>query len=153
MSTLEDGANEFFTDDHRLCDTAWADLEASAGSGNATEANAKWKVFHAKLERHLAMEEEVLFPAIEDATGMNGVGPVAVMLHEHGQMRALLADMKRRAEGGDFEGVLNQGDTLLMLIQQHNAKEEGVLYPMAENVLGEAWSAVQEKLRPYLSKP
>jgi hemerythrin-like domain-containing protein len=106
--------------------------------------------FSTRMERHFKMEEEVLFPAFEEATGMHGSGPTEVMRHEHRQMRALLQDMSRRADAGDFDGVLDQGDTLLMVIQQHNAKEEGMLYPMADNVLRPAWPAVAQRLRGYL---
>ena len=41
------------------------------------------------------------------------------------------------------------GDTLLMLIQQHNIKEEGMLYPMAENVLAGHWTKLASLLEEY----
>ncbi len=151
MSKPADGAVAFFSEDHRACDEAWAALEGAASSGDAAKARALWVDFDARLRRHLAMEEQVLFPAIEDATGMRGVGPVAVMLHEHQQMKALLAEMGRRAQAGDFEGVLDQGDTLLMLIQQHNAKEENVLYPMADNVLASRWAELAPRFEAMLA--
>ena len=105
--------------------------------------------FDAKVRRHLAMEEEVLFPAFEEATGMHGAGPTVVMRMEHQQMRALLDTMGKAAETGNIDDVLGHGDTLLMLIQQHNRKEEGMLYPMADNALGEAWQKVREDLRRF----
>lgn len=149
MANVEAGAQEYFTADHRECDAAWAVLEGAVGGGDTSKLGELWKVFEGRMRRHLAMEEEVLFPAIESATGMRGGGPVAVMRHEHEQMRGLLAEMARRAAAGDFEGVLDQGDTLLMVIQQHNAKEEGILYPLADNVLGPSWAAIAERLRAY----
>jgi hemerythrin-like domain-containing protein len=36
-----------------------------------------------------------------------------------------------------------------MLTQQHNIKEEGMLYPMAEDVLGEEWTELRQKLEQY----
>ncbi len=147
MSLIDQGANAFFTDDHRMCDEAWATLEAALSDGDGKRAVALWADFDAKMKRHLAMEEEVLFPALEDATGMHNVGPVAVMRHEHGQMRGLLSEMGRLNGLGEFESVLNQGDTLLMLISQHNAKEEGILYPMADEALGDQWEALAGRLK------
>jgi hemerythrin-like domain-containing protein len=102
-------------------------------------------VFSARLLHHLAMEEDILFPAFEAATGMRG-GPTHVMRSEHTQMRAVLTEMERRMSTGDLDGLLDQGDTLLMLIQQHNAKEEGMLYPMAEQALGEQWDSLAARL-------
>ncbi len=149
MVNVETGIEEFFTGDHRECDAAWAAVESAVGKGDPAKARALWEAFEARMRRHLAMEEEVLFPAIEAATGMRGQGPVSMMRREHEQMRLLLTEMTRRAASGDFQGVLDQGDTLLMVIQQHNAKEEGVLYPLAGSVLRQEWPALAERLRAY----
>lgn len=146
MAKVDMGVQEFFATDHRHCDAAWAALEAA--EDDAGRQSTLWKDFAARMQRHFAMEEEVLFPAIEAATGMRS-GPTAVMRHEHEQMRGLLAEMARRADTGDFDGVIDQGDTLLMLVQQHNAKEEGVLYPLAERALGPSWAALAERLSEY----
>ena len=144
-----ESANEYFTADHRACDEAYAKLEETAQGGDAQATQTSFTAFEAMMKRHLAMEEEVLFPALEDATGMRGVGPTAVMRHEHQQMRALLAQMHSAAEAGDAQGVLDGGDTLLMLIQQHNAKEENVLYPLADARLASAWPALAAKLAAF----
>ena len=63
-------------------------------------------------------------------------GPTAVMRMEHKQIRGLLADMTQDIEAHNTEAYLGHSETLLILIQQHNAKEEQVLYPMAEQALG-----------------
>ncbi|MBI3185962.1 MAG: hemerythrin domain-containing protein [Myxococcales bacterium] len=140
--------SSFFTAEHRLCDAIWADLEGldQKDQGRAREL---WESFAARMRRHFAMEEEVLFPAFEDATGMHEMGPTAVMRAEHSQMRALLDRMARDAAAGNVKAVLDQGDTLLMVIQQHNTKEEGILYPMADRALKERWTELQERLRSY----
>jgi hemerythrin-like domain-containing protein len=36
-----------------------------------------------------------------------------------------------------------------MLIQQHNRKEEHILYPMSENALGAEWTEIHERLAAY----
>ena len=36
-----------------------------------------------------------------------------------------------------------------MLIQQHNVKEEGMLYPMAGNLLAGEWTALAAQLEKY----
>jgi hemerythrin-like domain-containing protein len=61
-------------------------------------------------------------------------------------MRGLLDQMERAIPDGDFQTVLDLGDTLLMLVQQHNQKEEGMLYPMANDVLAADWDTLKEKL-------
>ena len=138
---------EFFVQDHRHCDAQWAAVEAAADGGDTAAVTDAWQVFQQAMERHLSMEEQHLFPAFEAATGMTGGGPTFVMRAEHEQMRGLMSQMKTLVESGQTDELLDQGDTLLMLIQQHNAKEEGMLYPMAQQRLGAAgWQAVRSKL-------
>jgi hemerythrin-like domain-containing protein len=80
---------------------------------------------------------------------MGGGGPTAMMRMEHQQMRGLLDQIGAAMDAGDTEEAMDIGDTLLMLIQQHNVKEEGMLYPMAENMLAGEWAALAEQLEKY----
>ncbi|RLB57169.1 MAG: hemerythrin domain-containing protein [Deltaproteobacteria bacterium] len=136
---------QFFTEDHRACDVLWASVEAAADTGDAAATTSAWKAFFDAMERHFHMEEDELFPAFEEATGMRG-GPTMMMRAEHKQMRALMGQMNTLVEAGDFGELVDQGDTLLMLIQQHNAKEEGMLYPMAQQHLAASWDALRARL-------
>jgi hemerythrin-like domain-containing protein len=136
-----------FTQDHHRCDALWAELEAAGDSKE--RALQLWRAFDQAMRRHFAMEEEVLFPAIEQATGMHGPGPTMVMRHEHAQMRAMLDQMGEAANSGDMGSLLDQGDTLLMLIQQHNVKEEGIVYRLADDALSPAWSEIEARLASY----
>ena len=80
---------------------------------------------------------------------MGDGGPTAMMKMEHQQMRGLLDLIGAAMSSGDTEEALELGDTQLMLIQQHNVKEEGLLYPMAENMLASEWVALAEQLEKY----
>ena len=145
MANPADGLITFFSDDHRECDALWASVEAAVTAADKAKTASAWPAFSQRLLAHLKMEEDVLFPAFEAATGMRG-GPTLVMRGEHTQMRGVLAEMERRVASGDLAGLLYQGDTLLMLIQQHNAKEEGMLYPMAQQALAAQWPSLAAKL-------
>lgn len=130
MSNISD----FMARDHKQCDEGFARVEEAAGAADWAAAEAAFELYHRAMERHLAMEEEVLFPAFEDETGMSG-GPTDMMRIEHEQMRALLADMSAAVAAHDASQYLGLSDTLLVLMQQHNMKEEGMLYPMMDQVL------------------
>ncbi|MCB9555801.1 MAG: hemerythrin domain-containing protein [Deltaproteobacteria bacterium] len=133
--------------DHQRCDALWGEVEKAADGGDAAAATAAFERFDQALRRHLAAEETVLFPAVEEAVGLPpNAGPTAVMRAEHEQMRGLLDQMAMDLRQGDLDALIDQGDTLLMLIQQHNIKEEGVIYPMADAELGDGRSAVLSKL-------
>ena len=50
-------------------------------------------------------------------------------------MRDLLARMSAAVEYQDQDEYLGCSETLLIMMQQHNAKEEQMLYPMADQLL------------------
>jgi hemerythrin-like domain-containing protein len=139
---------EFFETDHRRCDDLWVVVE-DAVDGRKENAREVFQTFFDAMMRHFDMEEEILFPALESATGMKGFGPTVVMRGEHDQMRGVLRQMASAAELGDFQDVVDHGDTLLMLVQQHNVKEEGILYPMADQHLQYQWTALKAQLERF----
>jgi hemerythrin-like domain-containing protein len=144
---------EHFMAQHRECDARWADVEATVSGGDAAAIAEAWSRFDEGMRQHLAAEEEVLFPAFDDVMGLGGGGPTQVMRTEHSQMRGVLDQMTEAVARGDAQELLDQGDTLLMLIQQHNTKEEGVLYPAAERALAGQWPALRERLAHHGGAP
>ena len=143
------GLASFFAQDHQDCDARWAELEEHLDGADEAAAQKLWQAFDNGMRRHLAMEEEVLFPAFDSRSGMGGGGPTAMMRMEHQQMRALLDQIGALITAGETGEALDVGDTLLMLIQQHNIKEEGMLYPMAQNLLSGEWAELAGRLEKY----
>lgn len=119
---------------HAHCDDLFVAAEAAAGERDWASAMRLLPEFIAAMQCHFRTEEEALFPAYEAATGM-ALGPTRMMRIEHAQMRELFdrleAAMTSR-NGPDFAGV---AETLLVLMQQHNMKEENILYPMCDRGL------------------
>ncbi len=151
---IEAGLAGFFAQGHRDCDARWAEVEelldsADTDSVGADLAAEAWQQFDDSMRRHFAMEEDVLFPAFESRSGMGGGGPTAMMKMEHQQMRGLLDQIGAAMDSAETTDALDIGDTLLMLIQQHNVKEEGMLYPMAENMLAGEWAVLAGQLERY----
>ena len=64
------------------------------------------------------------------------------MRMEHSQMRGLLQSMAEMLERKDQNGFLGDAETLLILMQQHNMKEEQIVYPMAERLLADGQDQV-----------
>lgn len=126
---------EFMGGDHRACDDFFASAEDAVAKKNWDSARSLFDRFQAEMAHHLAMEEKLLFPAFEARTGMS-MGPTQVMRSEHEQMRGLIAEMAGALAESRQDAYLGQSETLNMLMQQHNLKEENVLYPMCDQVLG-----------------
>ena len=122
---------QFMTVHHRDCDEILADAEAPLASGDWAGYQQKWQEFVDELLHHLKMEEDVLFPAFEDATGMTQ-GPTMVMRSEHEQMRAFISQMNEAIANQNQERAMGLVESLVLLIQQHNMKEEQMLYPMCD---------------------
>lgn len=120
----------FLSHDHRECDDLFALLEA-----DFSVAKAHFGELEHAFERHFKMEEEVFFPQFEARTGMSG-GPTQIMRMEHSQMRGLLAQMKAAVAADDADKFASAAETFLFLVQQHNSKEEQILYTMADRVFG-----------------
>ena len=79
-------------------------------------------------------EEMILFPQFEQASGMTQ-GPTQVMVMEHEQMRELLSRMANALQEKDNDKFFGLSETLMILMQQHNMKEEQMLYTMAQQHL------------------
>lgn len=120
---------------HRHCDNLFVAAEESAQRGDWAVAALAFDRFQKQMEAHFTAEEDLLFPAFEAATGMRA-GPTQMMRHEHEQMRSLLSQLAVACEAHDGESYDGVAETLLMLMQQHNMKEENILYPMCDQALG-----------------
>jgi len=127
---------EYMAADHRRCDELLANLEVAVNEDDWSQAARLTTEFLGAMERHLSMEEQVLFPAFEQKTGMTG-GPTMIMRDEHRQMRELFQQLQWALDGKAGGEMLDTTETLLVLMQQHNMKEEGILYPMSDERLGE----------------
>jgi hemerythrin-like domain-containing protein len=139
----------FMTEDHRACDSQIASVEACVQQQQWADAAVAWRKFEQAMRCHFTREEQLLFPAFENATG-NRQGPTAVMRMEHEQMRAMFATIDDAVRMQDKKRCLGMSDTLMVLMQQHNMKEEQILYPMCDRMVpeGGAMVAKLEALQP-----
>lgn len=134
--------HDFMRDDHRHCDDHFVAVEAAVVENDWERARSEWARFNAALLRHFEMEETVLFPEIEAATGMAG-GPTEVMRMDHEQMRAMSGMLETALQDGDADAFLGHSQAMMVMIQQHNMKEEQVLYPMADRALSDGSAVVR----------
>lgn len=110
------------------------------------------KSFSEKLEYHSTREEDYLFRKMEEYLGV-GVGPIVVMEYEHEEAKRNINQFLDNAKEKEqlladeiIENVsliINANYTLV----NHFAKEENVLYPMAEKMLS---SEEKEELKQKL---
>ena len=136
---------EFLTTDHMACDEAFAAME-DAIAAKSSDAAKLYEKFSNDLVNHFSMEEIVLFPMLEQATSTASEA-VRAMEMEHEQMRLLLSKMSKAVENMDKESFFSISETLMILMQQHNIKEEQLLYTLAQNHLGEDADHIIRQMR------
>ncbi|MFT3915822.1 MAG: hemerythrin domain-containing protein [Anaeromyxobacteraceae bacterium] len=91
--------------------------------------------------QHHAKEEDVLFAEMVRHGFPERAGPVAVMRDEHERGRALVRRLSAAAElpgawdDGDREAIAEAAHAFAHLLRAHIQKEDGVLYPLAEQHL------------------
>ena len=120
---------------HRECDQAFTRIERCAIRDDWENALLAMQEFDERMNAHFQYEERELFPALERVRPMVATGPIPVMLAEHQQMRELFNDLSQALCDHDRELLADTAQTLLFVMQQHNAKEENVLYRIADEEL------------------
>ncbi len=119
---------------HKKCDDMMLAAKEVAAQLDWTKVDMILRELSTELEKHLSVEEDVIFPAYEKASGIRS-GPTQVMRQEHHQMRGLLQTLQQALADQENEIFIKMIDTLIGLMQQHNMKEKQVLYPSCDRLL------------------
>ena len=120
--------------EHRSCDDLFATAEKSVIDGDFEKAEEQFLLFANETLRHFKREEESLFPTFEELTGSTE-GPTRIMKFEHEQVRGLLGKMADAIENKDNDAYLSLAESMMILLQQHNMKEEQMLYAMCDRTI------------------
>jgi hemerythrin-like domain-containing protein len=133
-------ATDRLRDEHRVILRALVTLETAAErlSGGDVLPEALWPGMIGWLRdfadrNHHTKEETALFPAMLEAGVPAEGGPIAVMLEEHAEGRALLATMC----AGEPVDRAAAAHRYIRLLRDHIDKENGLLFPLADAVLDE----------------
>lgn len=122
--------------DHDRLDALEREAFAARDRGDAAEAGRLFDEFARGLDRHIAFEEAILFPAFEESTGHPPTsGPTAVMREEHRVIRSLLTEIAAELRDPSAPPV-DRRRSLAWVLGEHNTKEEQILYPMTDAALG-----------------
>ncbi len=138
----------YMRDEHRACDGLFVDAEKSVIDGDFTKAKEEFLLFADETLRHFKKEEDELFVTFESITG-SSEGPTRVMRFEHDQVRGLMGKMAEAVENGDKDAYLSLAESMMILLQQHNMKEEQMLYTMCDRMMPQE---VKEKTIAIMEK-
>lgn len=141
---------QLMTEDHRRCDDLFIEIERDIQAKHWEQAQQAFATFRQGLLQHFEAEETLLFPAFEAKTGMTQ-GPTQVMRGEHTEMRDLLQTAHNALIAQDSQQYSGEAETLLIMMQQHNVKEEHVLYPMCDQRLRDETDALVTRLQACIT--
>lgn len=112
------------------------------------EARRRLDEFTDGLQRHMAVEEQILFPRFETFTRLGNSGPTAVMRSEHAEIRTALARLGALRAG---DGARDDAEkSLLDALRAHEAMEELVFSPWLDETLTEIERmALYEQIRNF----
>jgi hemerythrin-like domain-containing protein len=141
-------ATEILMEEHRVIERVLTALE-TAIPRLAPQGNVQAVFFITAAEFikgfadgcHHKKEEGVLFQAMVENGLPSDSGPISVMLSEHDQgrryTRAMLEAAQRLAAGDESarEAVLQNAAGYAALLREHIAKEDNILFPMANSVI------------------
>ena len=126
--------SEFFSAQHRACDRTFEEMEETISRKDWPQAESLYKELSEDTLQHFSNEEEALFLLFEEKTGMRA-GPTQVMRSEHIELRELLQRIGNAVQAGNQDEALGTAETFFLFLQQHNVKEEQMLYPMTDQAL------------------
>lgn len=125
--------SSMFDKDHERLDALFKSFQTLKRTDFLKAKNA-FLEFKAGLQRHVAWEEEVMFPLWEKKSGMTGGGPTIVMRNEHREIGDCLESLARKIQAQNPE-TDREEETLLDLLDRHNMSEEEVLYPEMDHLI------------------
>ncbi len=123
-----------YAEDHQQLDALFHQFQSSKAS-DPTGAQKAFEHFKAGLERHIVWEEQILFPSFDRRFGHFQDGPTGVMRGEHQQIRRFLDAIALKLARHDF-GTEEEEMALEAVLCPHNQKEENILYPMLDQMVG-----------------
>jgi hemerythrin-like domain-containing protein len=125
--------SERMVDDHNRCDALLLAALSKVGECDWEQASPAFDRFHTALNRHLTMEESVLFPTIEKVL-KDGEGLFDLLRAEHARLKLILLRMQDAVRVNGRSNFLLHSDSFAMLMHAHSIKEEEILYLMLECV-------------------
>ncbi len=125
---------EHYAEDHRQLDALFHQFQG-AKTTDPSGARKAFQDFKAGLEQHIVWEEQILFPSFDRRFGHLQGGPTGVMRWEHQQIRQYLNAIALKLSREDF-ATEEEEMGLEAVLCPHNEKEETIVYPMVDQMVG-----------------
>jgi hemerythrin-like domain-containing protein len=126
--------SNYLARDHDRCDGLYADAVARVAAHDWEQASVSFLEFAEAMRRHVEMEERVVYPAFEELLA-NTAAPTQALHAEHQLLSEIMYRMSMAIKRRDVIEFSDHADTFRLTTEQHNRKEEGILFPMFDKLL------------------
>ncbi len=149
-SLIPRSVGEYLQQDHRRLDAMLGEVEWLASRGLFNKANERFQELRCGLERHVHIEEEIVFRKYEAITHVRN-GPTRRMRLEHQQIRQAIEQVDHELAAGNAVGVQEAIALFERLTDEHDRTEEHVVYPAIDRALrSDAPAAMIRQMEEFL---
>jgi len=124
----------YLVNDHARCGALFSEVQQALEDGHWKQTAQAFACYDDALERHLLIEERIVFPAFEKAVHSLAT-PSMAMRTEHLGIRAIVQRLANAIAERSAAAASAHAAALDQLMRRHQASEAGLLYPMIERVL------------------
>ena len=125
------GEERRISSQHKQLGDLFDRILASVDGGGPRVALGEFLLFSTALEAHMAVEEDIYFPALYGLR--NDVGEeLAGLVAEHVRIRGELPIVQKRLKGGSEAHARRALDDLAKLVDRHEKQEENLLARISE---------------------
>jgi len=142
------GVDHWLLHEHSLYENLLSRCQDAAEMEDWDSAEMVFRKLIVHLKRHMALEEEVLYPAYE-ATPEAPQGPTRALREEHDHIVRLSRDMDRVLKTRDSDHVLECLAHLDRQMVKHHEKEEDIFLPMASHILNARREEIEQQMADF----
>lgn len=129
-----DTVTAYLSWDHERLERTLDVAVSAAADGRFGPAREAFAMFALAVQRHIGLEETLLFPLFEARTGVVD-GPVAALRNEHRVIQDVVTAMTEALDRSDAPAFAESLRFLHAFVAVHESKEEHVLCPITDALL------------------
>lgn len=136
----------FMDADHIYIDQLW--VEFLAEKENSIKAAQFFDKFQTHIQKHIHLEDTVLFPRFDVYTGLSDKeGPTVLARRDHEAITKLMAAVKSACEIRNMKEIQRLGEHLQRALFKHRERENKIQYPVLDSFISEdEWSHILERV-------
>ena len=140
--------DDWLIHEHSLYENLLVECQDAIEREDWHTVDAQFSELITHLKRHMAVEEQVLYPAYEAATHAPQ-GPTGALREEHDHIVRLVQDMHRIFQTRDSDHALECLVHLEKEMIKHHEKEEDIFLPMASHILSARREDIERQLADF----